>query len=187
MAGWHRASVFEDSQEGPLGWCIPVISMAEWLNLHTLSCPGLQSWCTDVIFCCWHIWSMVLRVWSWAGAEQHKLRIVTIWDVLTHLLCQSLYRFSTDSRHLNQLHILLLCKRCLFLCKVGVYSSFTSLPRKITICMWVIEKALNSTIWYDFSLIVVFRLCNFIKICRVQFPSIISAFKIPTELNLQEA
>lgn len=109
------------------------------------------------------------------------VRSVTIWDVLTHLLCQSHYRFSIGSRHLDQLHILFLCKQswCLF--------QFYIFTQKSSVYMWVIEKVPNSTVWYDCSLIVVFRLCNFIKICRVQFPSIISAFKIPTELSLQEA
>lgn len=138
---------------------------------------GVQMW-SVLLTSSTHIWSMVLLVWSWEGAEQNEecehLRC-------THLLCQSLYRFNTGSRHLNQLRILLLCKQswCSF--------QFYIFTQKSSVYMWVIEKASSSTVWYDCSLIVVFRLCNFIKMCRVQFLSIISAFKIPTELNLQEA
>lgn len=142
-----------------------------------------------------------VQVWSSAAADKFdrdlihgpaclKLRrcwtapctkSVTIWDILTHLLCQSCYRFNIGSRHLNQLHILFLCKQswCLF--------QFFIFTQKSSIYLWVIEEVPNSTVLCDCSLFVVFRLCNFIKICRVPFPSVIPAFKIPTELSLQEA
>lgn len=91
---------------------------------------GVQMW-SVLLTSSTHIWSMVLLVWSWEGAEQNEecehLRC-------THLLCQSLYRFNTGSRHLNQLRILLLCKQswCSF--------QFYIFTQKSSVYMWVIEK-----------------------------------------------
>lgn len=107
------------------------------------------------------------------------IKNANIWDVLVHLLCQSFYRFNTGPKHLNQLHVLFFCKHscCLF--------QFYIFVQKNSLYMWVIDKAANSTVWYDCLLIVMFRLSDFIKICRIQVPSIIPTCKVPAELILQ--